>query len=295
MATQMPLSVDKPQNNFKGVLLMTAGFAAFSVADVIAKLLTVDYHPVQIAMTRQLGLVLGVVVLIFLNGPGLLRSVAPGMQIARGLCAIVSATCFVFAIAYVPLADAIAVSFMAPFIVTILGATILGEPVGIRRWSAVGAGLVGTLVIIRPGMGVFHPAIFLVVGAATAFAVRQIISRHLGSRDRTVTTLAYTSLTTIIVLAVPLPFFWHTPNDMSDIALMAGMALLAGLGEFLIIRALEIALAVVVSPTHYSLIIFGTLWGYLFFGDLPDGWTWVGALIIIVSGLYMMGRERKIK
>lgn len=293
MAIHSAPPASKPQSNMKGVLLMTAGFAAFSIADVFAKLLTVDYHPIQIALIRQLGLLAGVIVLIFLNGPRILRSVAPGLQIARGFCAIISATCFIFAIAYVPLADAVAVSFMAPFVVTILGATLLGEPVGIRRWLAVCAGLVGTLVIIRPGFGVFHPAIFLVVVAATAFAVRQVISRYLGSRDRTSTTLAYTSLTTIIVLLMPLPFFWRTPIDATDVALMAAMAILAGFGEFLIIRALEIANAVIVAPTHYSLIIFSTFWGFMFFADLPDGWTWVGALIIVASGLYMMNRERK--
>lgn len=272
---------------------MTAGFAAFSAADVIAKLLTADYHPVQIAMTRQMGIVLAVIVLLVLRGPQLLRSAAPFIQILRGFTAIISATSFIFAIAYVPLADAVAVSFMAPFVVTILGATLLGEPVGIRRWSAVGAGLIGTLIIIRPGSGVFHPAILLVVIAATAFAVRQIISRHLGSKDSTATTLAYSSLTTIFVLAIPLPFFWNTPISMTHIAMMAGMAMLAGVGEFLIIRALEIALAVIVAPAHYSLIIFSTFWGFIFFADLPDGWTLAGALIIVASGLYMMYRERK--
>ena len=294
MAIEAPLPAEKVQNNLKGILLMTAGFASYSAADVFAKLLTVNYHPVQIVMTRQMGLVLGVVVLILLNGPQLLRSAAPGLQIARGFCAIISATSFIFAITYVPLADAVAISFIAPFLVTILGATILREPVGIRRWSAVGAGLIGTLIIVRPGMGVFHPAIFLVVVAAAAFAVRQIISRSLGSKDPTSTTLAYTSLTTIAVLAIPLPFFWRAPINMTDLAMMVGMALIAGLGEYFIIRALEIALAVVVAPTHYSLIIFSTLWGYIFFADFPDVWTWVGALIIIVSGLYMMNRERKV-
>ena len=294
MAVKAPLSAEKVQNNLKGLLLMTAGFASYSVADVFAKLLTADYHPIQIVMTRQMGLVVGVIVLIFLSGPQIVRSAAPGLQIARGFCAIISATCFIFAITYVPLADAVAISFIAPFLVTILGATILREPVGIRRWSAVGAGLIGTIIIVRPGMGVFHPAIFLVIVAAAAFAVRQIISRYLGDKDRTSTTLAYTSLTTLVVLAIPLPFFWRAPINMTDVAMMVGMAIIAGLGEFFIIRALEIALAVVVAPTHYSLIIFSTIWGYIFFADLPDFWTWAGALIIIVSGLYMMNRERKI-
>lgn len=293
MTVEASPSALRPQNNLRGAMLMTGGFAMFSSADVIAKLLTADYHPIQIVMTRQLGLVLGVIVLIVLNGPQLLRSVSPPLQIARGLVAIISATCFVFAIAYVPLADAIAVTFIAPFIVTILGATMLGEPVGRRRWTAVGFGLLGTLIIIRPGMGVLHPAILLVIVAAAAFAVRQVLSRHLGSKDPTETSLAYTSLTTVLVLAIPLPFFWHPPQDFKTVGLMALMAILAGIGEFLIIRALELAHAVIVAPMHYSLIIFSTFWGYLLFADLPDLWTWIGASVIVISGLYVMYRERK--
>lgn len=295
MTVEASPSARRPQNNLRGVILMTGGFAMFSAADVIAKLLTADYHPVQIVMTRQLGLVLGVIVLIAIKGPQLLRSVSPPLQIARGFTAIISATSFVFAISYVPLADAVAVSFIAPFMVTILGATLLGEPVGVRRWTAVGAGFIGTLIIIRPGLGVFDPAILLVVVAATAFAARQVLSRYLGSKDRTETSLAYTSLTTIIVLAVPLPFFWRTPLDMTDVGLMALMAVLAGTGEFMIIRALEVANAVVVAPAHYSLLIFATFWGFILFADLPDGWTLVGAIVIVSSGLYMMYRERKVR
>lgn len=285
----------KSQSNLKGVMLMTSGFALFSIADVIAKLLTANYHPIQIAITRQLGLLFFVVIFFALKGPKILRSAAPGLQIARGFCAIISATSFIFAIAYVPLADAVAVSFVAPFVVTILGATLLGEPVGVKRWSAVGAGLLGTIIIIRPGMGTFHPAILLVLLAATAFAIRQIISRYLGDKDSITTTMAYTSLTTVIVLAIPLAFFWRMPISWNDVLLMGLMATFAGIGEFFIIRALEVALAVVVAPTHYSLILFGTFWGFIFFGDLPDGWTWVGAAVIVGSGLYMMQRERKAK
>lgn len=280
-----------PNDNLRGTLLMLAGFGAFSCADIAAKILTANYHPVQIVWTRQLGVTIGVIALILINGVSILKSQAPRLQIARGLCAIASALFFVFAIAYVPLADAVAVSFVAPFIVTILGAVLLGEAVGLRRWAAVFTGFLGTLIVVRPGLGVFHPAIFLVLGAATVFAARQIISRFLGRRDPTATTLAYTSMTTVAVLILPLPFIWEAPKSAGDVALMTGMALAGGLGEYLIIRALEIAHAVVVAPMQYSLIVYSTLWGFLVFGHLPDLWTWVGAFVIIASGLYTLYRE----
>ncbi|MDH3453077.1 MAG: DMT family transporter [Gammaproteobacteria bacterium] len=272
---------------------MLAAFAAFSCGDLIAKLLTADYHPVQIAFSRQLGVVAAVAVLFAMKGSAILRSTVPKLQVARGLCAVVSATSFIFAISYVPLADAVAVTFAAPFMVTVLGAVVLREAVGTKRWIAVTAGFIGTLVIVRPGFGVFHPAIFLVLLAAAAFALRQIVSRYIGRRDRTMTTLAYTALTSVIVLAIPMPLIWITPVSIVDVAMMAGVAIMAGMGEFLLIRALEIAAVVVVAPMQYSLILYGTLWGYLVFAELPDRWTWLGTSIIVGSGLYMLYLERR--
>jgi drug/metabolite transporter (DMT)-like permease len=279
-------------SNLRGLWFMTAGFASFSCADTMAKVLTADYHPVQIAWTRQFGVVAVVLVVLLLKGPALFKSVAPGIQLVRGLCATVSAVSFIFAIRYVPLADAVAVSFIAPFIVTALGATLLGEPVGIRRWTAVTIGFIGTIVIVRPGLGIFHPAIFLVVVAALAFAARQIVSRHIGTRDPTMTTLAYTATTSFMVLILPLAFYWHPPKNTTHLVLMVGLTLMSGLGEFLMIKALEIAHAVVVSPMHYTLILFSTFWGYMVFGDFPDFWTLAGTVIVISSGLYVIYRER---
>lgn len=283
------------KNNIKGALLMTAGFAAFSVADVVAKILTSDYHPIQIVVSRQLGLVLGVVFLVMIKGHVISRSVVPRLQIARGFCAILSAICFIFAIKYVPLADAVAVTFIAPFVVTALGATVLGEPVGLRRWGAICIGLIGTLIIIRPGHSAFHPAILLVIIAAIAFAARQIISRYIGTKDPTSTTMTYTSFTIILVLIIPSFFYWQAPKNIGDIALMVTIAGMAGFGEYLVIRALEIANAVVVAPTHYFLILFSTFWGFILFADLPDRWTWLGAGIVIISGLYVVARGHKVR
>ena len=253
-----------PRDNLRGLAVMALGVGLFACADTVAKILTAHYHPIQIVWTRQLGLL-----------------------------AVFSASAFIFALRYVALADAVAVSFVAPFMVTILGALVLGEPVGFRRWTAVAVGFAGTLVVIRPGMGLFHPAIFLVVLAAGAFAARQIVSRYLGKADKTATTVAYTSLTSSALLLVPLPFVWQAPAGWGDIAMMAALAVLAGSGEFMVIRALEIAHAVVVAPVHYSLILYSTFFGWVVFGQLPDGWTWVGVAIIMASGLYTLYREAR--
>ncbi len=271
---------------------MAAGMFLFSAVDTQAKFLTATLHPIQIVWSRQLGLLIGVLILLALRGVSILHTRHPGLQILRGGLAASSATLFIVAVSFVPLADAVAVSFVAPFIVTVLGALMLREPVGIRRWAAVTIGFLGTMIVIRPGLGVIHPAVMLVLLAATLFALRQILSRVLSSSDRTVTTLAYTALVGSLVLTVPLPFVWQWPTSPVEIALLVGIAIMAALAELLVIKALEVAQAVVVAPVQYTLLIWGTMYGYLVFSQLPDLWTWIGALIIVATGFYTLHRER---
>ncbi|WP_312846790.1 DMT family transporter [Stappia sediminis] len=273
-------------------MLMAGGMFLFSAVDTQAKFLTETLHPLQIVWVRQLGLLLGVIVLLAVRGLPVLKTKNPVLQISRGVLAASSATLFIVAVRYVPLADAVAVSFVAPFIVTLFGALILREPVGIRRWSAVTIGFIGTLIVIRPGMGVIHPAVLLVIVAATLFAFRQILSRVLSGADRTSTTVAYTAIAGSTVLTVPLPFVWTWPQTNLEIALLCGIAVLAALAEFLVIKALEVAQAVVVAPVQYTLLLWSTMYGYLVFHHLPDFWTWVGALVIVATGLYTLHRER---
>lgn len=282
------------QENVRGLLLIAVAFFLFAAADTQAKLLTSMFHPMQIVWTRQVGLLAGVLVLLLLHGASILKTRHRGLQVLRGMLAVCSATAFIFALRYVPLADAVAVSFVAPFMVTIMGALFLRERVGLHRWSAVTIGFIGTLIVIRPGLGVMHPAVFLVLLAALAFALRQIISRFLSASDRTATTVAYTAIASVLLLTVPLPFYWKTPEDGWQLALMFGMAACAALGEFLVIRALEIAHAVVLAPVHYTLIIWATFYGWLVFDQVPGLWTWLGAAIVVTTGLYIMYRERKL-
>lgn len=281
--------------SLKGLGCMALGMFLFSGGDTMAKLLTSDLHPVQIMWSRQMGLLLGVLILLAVRGPGMLRSANPALQIGRGLLAVGSGTLFIFALAYVPLADAVAVSFVAPFLVTVLGALVLKERVGRRRWVAVGVGFLGMLLVVRPGFGVVHPAVFLVLLAATCFALRQILSRVLSGADSTVTTVAYTAITSSLVLTVPLPFVWRMPDPATELPLLVGLAVLAAFGETLVIKSLELAQAVVLAPVHYSLIIWGTAYGYVVFGELPDAWTWIGAAVIMATGLYVIHRERLAK
>jgi len=270
---------------------MAMGFFSFSACDTLAKLLTDDFHPFQIVWMRMFGLFAGVCFLLATRGLILLHTPKPSLQIVRGLVAAGSATFFIVAIQYVPLADAVAVTFVAPFIVTVLGALVLKEPVGIRRWLAVVVGFIGMVIVIRPGQGVFHPAIFLILFAAFFFAIRQLVSRWLSGVDDVITTIAYTSIVSFLIASLAQPFVWITPNTLHSLMLILGMTLFAAIGEVLIIRALDIAQSVVLAPIHYTLIIWGVIYGYLVFSDLPDRWTLLGCSIIVISGLYTTYRE----
>jgi S-adenosylmethionine uptake transporter len=273
---------------------MAMGFFTFAASDALAKLLSEHFHPLQIVWMRLIGLVAGVCFILIRRGTAVLKTQKPKLQIARGVIALGSATLFITAVRYVPLADAVAVSFVAPFIVTVLGAAILKEPVGIRRWLAVLTGFIGMIIVIRPGLGVFHPAIFLVVLAAALFAVRQLVSRWLSGIDDIATTVAYTSLVAFFLASFAQPFVWITPSGLYIYLIIFALMLTAGLGELLIIIALDIAQSVVLAPLHYTLIIWGTLYGYFVFGALPDQWTLIGCSIIVISGLYTIYREHRL-
>lgn len=279
-------------DNLRGLVLMLAAFSVFAGVDIIAKVLAQTIHPVQIVWFRQLGLLAALLVFLALQGRAVLRTNHIRMQLFRGALAACSAICFIFGLRHVPLADAIAVTFVAPLIVTALGAAVLREPVGLPRWLAVGVGFVGMLIVVRPGTGVFQPAMLFVVTAAFFFALRQIVSRALSASDRTVTTVAYTALGAMAVATLPLPAVWQTPGDARVLMMLAALAILAGSGEILLIRALETGQAAVLAPAQYSLLIWGTFYGWMVFGHLPDGWTWAGSAVIIASGLFVLHRER---
>jgi drug/metabolite transporter (DMT)-like permease len=291
----LPADGQRRSESLLGISLMAAGMFVFSAVDMQAKLLTDTLHPVQIVWSRQLGLLAGVVLLLLLRGGSVLRTKKMPLQLLRGGLAAGSALLFITAIRHVPLADAVAVSFIAPFVVTVFGALVLRERVGIRRWSAVTVGFIGTLIVIRPGLGVLHPAVMLVVVAAILFAMRQILSRMLAGTDRTATTVAYTALVGSFLLTIPLPFVWQWPQTNTEFVLLASIAVMAAGAEILVIKALECAQAVVVAPMQYTLIIWGTIYGYVVFGQLPDFWTWVGTAVIIASGLYTLQRDAKAK
>ena len=279
-------------NNPRGILLMALAFALFAVADTIAKVLLEYYSPLQVVFIRMLGLFLGVNFVMLYNFKWFGKTQHLFKQLLRGLAQTGSAVAFLFGLTTIPIADATAIAFVAPLFVIILSYFILKEPIGIRRWLAVIIGFSGTLIIIRPGFEMINFGHLFIIIAAFLFAFRQIISRLLAPTDNPVTTAFFTAYTSVFIFVLFQPWIWTPITDKKHILLFIVFATLAGTAEFLVIKSLQMAHAVVVSPLQYTLLIWVTVFGFIIWGILPDFWTFLGAGVIIATGLYSLHRER---
>jgi drug/metabolite transporter (DMT)-like permease len=214
------------------------------------------------------------------------------MQIGRSVLLLASTLCNFVALRYLQLDQALALSFSTPFFVAALSGPILGEWVRWRRWTAIGVGFLGVLVVIRPGTGSIHPAAALSLSAALCYALYAITTRILARTDSNLTTLFYSNVVGALALIPVLPFVWTTPHDPLIIGLMFAAGALGAFGHYLLIAAHRLAPAAVLSPFIYTEIVLVIILGLVVFGDLPNRWTLAGASIVIASGLYMLHRER---
>ena len=215
-------------------------------------------------------------------------------QIARGMMSMLAVGLFYIAITEIPLADATALIFISPVVVTALSPFLLHENVGIRRWLAVIVGFIGILFIVQPGFQEFRLGTLASLGAGVIWAFFQIITRSLAQQEIPLVTVLYTALIGAATMNILLPFYWVTPV-LSDGVMLLLMAGFASVGQALLIYAFVAAPAVVVAPFVYVTIIVATATGYIAFGDLPGLMTWVGITVIIASGIYIALREAKVK
>jgi drug/metabolite transporter (DMT)-like permease len=193
-----------------------------------------------------------------------------------------------------PIADATAIGFVSPLFVTALSIPILGEQVGLRRWSAVAVGFIGVLVLVRPGTASFNPAAFLPVASAACWALGLIITRIMQSSDSVPTTLFWSTAVGFLVLTPVAVPAWQPPST-SEWGLLFLAAVLGTIGQFFLISAFRFGAASLLAPFSYSQIVWATLMGYFLFDALPDAGTGIGAAIIMASGLYVLHRERVVR
>lgn len=271
----------------RGVLFMVGATALFVTMNTGAKYLSAHLPVLEIIWARSLGHLLFIVALFAPAHGGwrLFVTGAPAVQVGRSLLLLTS-TCFFFtAIGRVPLADATAVSFTAPLLVAVLAGPVLGERIGLGHWLAILVGLGGALVVARPTGAGANLYLLLVLGSAATYAAYQILTRYVAGIDTPETSVTYSALVGTLLLSVVVPFSWQTPERLGHWLVLGGLGLLGGLGHYCVARALTWGPASLLSPFHYVQLVWAAAIGYLVFGDVPGATTWVGASLIVGSGL----------
>ena len=275
-----------------GIVLMLASVALLPIMDGFAKAMAETFAILQLVWARFLFQSLLIAPLAVASSPReMLRPRHLPLQVARGFGILIGTFLFFSAINTMPITDALALLFIAPLIVTALSPLVLGEAVGVRRWSAVLVGFIGALVVLRPGLTVLQPGALLALGAGASFAGYVLLTRRLSHAAPPLVTLAITSLVGLVVTSAMLPAVWVTPSG-AQLAAMAAMGAIGAAGHYLMIRAYEQAPAALLAPFGYGEVVTATLIGYIWFGDFPDGPTWLGIAILVASGVYISLRER---
>jgi drug/metabolite transporter (DMT)-like permease len=291
----LALGHDAIPSSGRGIACVLAAWLLFACMDAGSKLLATDYSIVQILWVRFVSLVMIAAWLAHRQGgSAALQTRHFWLQSARSLLLVVEIGLFIWTITVLPLANAHAIIAITPLLVTALSVPLLGERVGIRRWSAIGVAFLGMLIILRPGQGVMHPVALVALLCAAMFALYQIMTRIVSRADPPLTTLFYTAVIGGIGLTLIGPLYWTAP-DARGWALFALVAALGASGHFLLIKALQLAPASTLQPFSYTTLIWATLVGFLVFGNLPDLATVTGAAIIAASGIYTFARERRVR
>jgi drug/metabolite transporter (DMT)-like permease len=297
-----------------GIVWIVAAMVMLSLQDSLVKLLGATYALHQIVLIRSLiAAVATLVVLAATARLALLRTRRWSLHLTRGLLLLVTNSAFFLALVAMPIAEAVAMFFVAPLFITLLSALLLGEPVGPRRLFAVLIGFAGVVIMVRPGSGLFGYVALLPVGAAATYAVMQIMTRRLGTTDSAATMACYIHVTFIVAgvamgLAVgdgrfagsddpSLDFLlrsWRMPTG-EDLPLFGLVGLLIAVASVLLSQAYRITEAATIAPFEYIALPFAAIWGFLFWGDVPDAIALLGMTLIVASGVFIVVRTERLR
>ncbi len=282
-----------PRHPLIGVFLMLGAMAVLPGIDVIAKQLGQQGLPIlQVVWGRlALGAVLALPMALRAGGRAALWPDRPAYHALRAAFLAAATFTFFLSLTYLPIASALAIFFVQPLIVTVLSALVLKERVGPRRWAAVAVGFLGTLIIIRPGVVAVNPGSLLALAAGTLLACYFVLTRAIAGRAPAVVTTFQTSLIGGAILSLAVPLVWQAPTP-AQWGLLVTLAFIATFGHLLIVKAYDHAEASLLAPLAYTEMVTSVLLGWLFFGDFPDLWTFVGVAILIACAIYISMRER---
>lgn len=278
-----------------GIALMCGAVALFACLDTTAKYLNTQMDSLQVAWARYTSaFVLTLIVSNPLTHPRLLRTRSPKLQITRSLLLVGSTALNFLGLRWLQLDEALSIIFTFPLLVAIISGPMLGEWIGWRRWTAIGFGFVGVLLITRPGLGGMHAAALFTLGATFCYAFYAVITRIVSRVDSNQTSLFYANFIGALAMLPVIPFVWQPPVNLVVVFLMVMIGVLGSTGHYFLIAGHKLAPASVLSPFVYTQLIWVIVLGYLVFGQVPNSWTVAGAAIVIASGLYLLYRERKL-
>ena len=305
----MPIS--SPRNNLLGISSAIGASFFFSFNDMAIKFVSGDYALHQVVLIRSMiGMVVLLTIIVPLDGGySVLRTKRLPIHLLRGLCVVIANMTFFLALAAMPLADAVAIFFIAPMLITVFSVIFLGETVGPQRWIAVAMGFAGVVVMMRPGSESFQIAGVLPLIAAAFYAGLHTLTRKIGGTERASTMTFYIIITFIIVSVLMglfvgdgryagsddpsldfllRPWVWPTPDHY---LIFAGIGIASTFGGFLISQAYRLCEAGLAAPFEYTALVLAIFWGVVVFGQWPDMISWVGVSLIVGAGLFMLWRE----
>jgi drug/metabolite transporter (DMT)-like permease len=275
------------------ILLIVAAAACFTTIDTTVKYLGQRYPVPLLAWGRYS---IQALLMVAILGPklrwGLVRTGNPRLHLVRGLMLLVSSLCFFTALKFLPLAEATAINYSTPVLVTLMAGYALREKITRPRWMFVIGGFVGVMLIVRPGSSMLQPAVLFALAAASAYAIFQILTRRLAGENLMVLLFIPSIVGTVLMSAI-VPFFHYDSHyPTSDILLFVGIGGLATLGHSLFAKAFQLAPASAIAPFTYVQLVWSTISGWLAFGTFPDAWAMTGMLVIAGSGVALTWYER---
>ncbi|MCW1917768.1 DMT family transporter [Rhodobacter sp. KR11] len=278
------------QTTKKGIGLLAAAIFAFTAMDALAKHLVALYPTAQVVWARNIGQL--IFVMLYL-GPRLRLAVKtrfPGLHLARSLTQLGATALFFLSLTQIGLAEATALAGINPVLITLGAALFLGERLTRARILGLGIAMVGAIIVIRPGMGVFSAAALLPILCAFSYAGNMLLTRRVGAHESPWAAMFYSALFGTLVTSAFLPWGWLTPT-LPDLGLFAAVGLLGAVAQLLTIRAYSLTQASVLAPFGYLDMVYALFWSVTVFGQWPDLATLGGALVIALAGIYVWRKE----
>ena len=287
------LRADNARNRLTGIALVSLTYVIFTLLDGSAKWLVASVPVIVVVWLRFLThAIFASILLLPIRGALLVKTRHLRWHLLRGamFCAMTGIN--FWALQYLQLAVTSSIFFIVPILIALMAAPMLGEKLDAGRWLAIVAGFAGVLVIVRPGSAEFHPAMLLSLVNATLYALFNLTTRHLAAYDPPETIQYLPAVVASILLAPFAIAAWESPATWLEWALLCLLGVLGGLGHYLLALAHRYAPATVIAPFLYQQVLYMALFGYVVFGDVPGAGVWIGAAIVIASGLYLFARER---